>query len=589
MTPCVGIDLGTTCSAIGLVTEGVPRILAVDGGELVPSVAWYGDGGPLVGQAAANSLALAPELGVVSSKRHMGSSHRWQLGDEVVGPVDVAAKILGHLADAAAGHLGARPGRAVVTVPAWFTNVQRQDTRRAAELAGLHVERLLNEPTAAALAHAHGFDGRRRALVYDLGGGTFDVSLVEQDGPVVEVLASHGDTRLGGDDLDEALAGRVLGRAGDPALAEAVRASPAARLRLGIAVEQAKRDLGERLAVTVRVPFLVEHGGERRHLEVELTRADVDEELAPLLERTLQAVDRVLADSGTTPDQLDELVLVGGSTLLPQVWHALHDRYGLQGSHAVPPRRAVVLGAALQAALVDGSQVHGVLVDVAPYALSAGALHDTGLSSIYACRVITPRNTPLPSRHVERFYTSHPRARSVEVPIFQGGDPDPDANVLLAQVRMEGLPPAPAGQGTRPIAVEFQHDLNGLVSISVTDELSGKREQATVMADAQGVEEAWEELRRDLVADGLMPESPHATARPSSSSPTHAPEPELLELLDVVPGAEEALRAEHPALVDELLELARQGNEARASGDLDRAGELADTLGDRLFEEGIYL
>jgi len=250
------------------------------------------------------------------------------------------------------------------------------DTHHAGERAGLAVERLVNEPTAAALAHAHGQLVDRNVLLYDLGGGTFDASLVHQDGEVVEVLASHGDSRLGGDDIDLALLDHVLGRLADEDrdTRRALERSVIGRHKLRVAVEQAEIALSQATQTTVRVPFAVEEGDRPRHVALELRRDELEEVSLPWLERALPSVDRVLQDSGLGPDQSDELLLVGGATLQPLLWHLLHRRFGLEGSHAIPPRRAAVTGAAIQAAIVDGSRTDGILVDVAPYSLSAGSL-----------------------------------------------------------------------------------------------------------------------------------------------------------------------------------------------------------------------
>ncbi|NOY25881.1 MAG: Hsp70 family protein, partial [Oligoflexia bacterium] len=527
-SPCFGIDLGTTCSAIGLVRDGVPRILPVDGTELLPSAVLYPkDGDPLVGQPALNALPLHPERGILSSKRLMGSDHRYDLGDRQLTPVDVAAVVLQRLIQAAQTACGIRPERAVITVPAWFTQAQRADTRAAGKRAGLQVARIINEPTAAALAHAHGQDLRRRVLVYDLGGGTFDVSLVEQDGPVVEVRASHGDSRLGGDDIDLALVDLVLRRLAetDRALRDAVDASVPARVRLLLAVEQAKIALSETDQVTLRVPFLLEMDGTARHLELPLSRMDVDDASEPFLRRTITSVDQVLADAAVKPGDIEDLLLVGGSTLQPRVWHMLHQRYGLEGSHAISPRRAVVLGAAIQGAIVDGSRTDGILVDVAPYSLSIG--HARGPMRVpthFVCTVVTPRNAPLPSRHTEILSTAVPRQKTVTIPVFQGAHIDPRRNTILGRILLKGLPPAPQGRDSRPIRVEFRHDLDGMVHIEVTDVLSGRSAQGQVAADGAEQEQLREDVQKVWEHDHLIPGdgSDWDQDEPWSTEPWHA-------------------------------------------------------------------
>lgn len=599
-TPCFGIDLGTTCSAIGLVRDGVPQIFLVDGSELLPSVLFAKeDGAMLVGQEALNALALDPSRGVLSSKRYMGTEHVYRLGTLELRPVDVATHILRRLAEAAFAATGIRPERVVITVPAWFTQAQRADTKKAGEQAGFQVERIINEPTAAALAHAHGQPLKRRVLVYDFGGGTFDVSLVEQDGPIVEVRASHGDSRLGGDDIDLALVDRVLRRLAetDRPLRDAVDASLAARIRLQLAVEKVKVILSEVVETTLRIPFLVEVEGKPAHLEMVLTRSDVEEAATPFLERSLRSVDQVLGDTSTTARQLDELLLVGGSTLQPLVWHTLHERYGLQGSHAIPPRRAVVLGAAIQGAILDGSRTDGILVDVAPYSLSVGVATGGYMPTHFRCEVLTPRNAPLPARHSTQLRTVTPMQDMVELPIFQGSSIDPRKNAVLGFVRLTGIPPAPAGAAGRPIRVEFRHDLDGMVDITVTDVLSEKQARGKVAADGteqaelrRRVEKHWEHLIPMEEPDQEPEEwQPEPASPPPSSVQERADQAEARQVFQAVLAGEGGLQAEHPDLAEALLKLARDGQIALDMGSAEEALPLYDQLSDLLFDQGIYL
>ena len=606
--PCFGIDLGTTCSTISVVEQGAPRLLAVEGEVLLPSVVSFPAGeAPLVGRPALNRLVLDPERTIRSAKRQMGSEHVWHIDGAEIRPADVGAMVIGRLLDAAEAEAGARPRRAVITVPAWFSQAQRADTRRAGEAAGLTVERIINEPTAAALAHAQGQPVQRQVLVYDLGGGTFDVSVVSQDGPLLEVLASHGDSRLGGDDIDDALVAQVLSRVAedDPELSGQIAGSPAARLRLRAAVEEAKIALSGAQQATLRAPFLMDGPSGPVHLELELERAELIAASAPLLERTLQSVDQVLRDAGLEPDEIDELLLVGGATLAPQVWQLLHERYGLEGSHAIPPRTAVALGAAIQGAIIDGSRVHGVLVDVAPYSLSAGAvsIDEHSLQREFSCTVITPRNTPLPSRHTERLFTSHPSQRTIKVPIYQGAARHPGRNVLLSVIEMSDLPPAPAGRPGRPLAVEFRHDLDGMVDITVTDELSGQKGTARLAADGEAsaaLHEEVDELIGDLPLGGEPPDEEDGIISWSISGPEDGPVldvssgddggdlDEARRTFGAVLAAEAQLRADHPAHVEALLEHARRGRAALAA----RPGEAVecyDALSDLMFDAGIYL
>jgi molecular chaperone DnaK len=594
--PTFGIDLGTTASAIGWVDRGVPRLIPIDGSSLVPSIVMYGDE-ILIGSRARNALPLDPERAVLSSKRVMGTDHRFRTGEREVTPVDVAEQILRYLVDGAQREVGIRPERVVITVPAWFTQAQRADTRLAGERAGLRVERIVNEPTAAALAHAHGQDLTRKVLVYDLGGGTFDVSVVHQDGPVVEVLASHGDSRLGGDDIDLALVEHLLRRLTetDQELARAVGTSAAARVRLRLAAEATKIELSEAISATVRVPFLLDLDGRPRHIEIPIDRTDLERISAPFIERTLRSVDQVLSDADLNPGDLDELLLVGGATLQPLVWHMLHERYGLEGSHAIAPRDVVALGAAIQGAIVDGSRTDGILVDVAPYPLSVGVVTGplAGLQTHYVCKVLTPRNTPLPARHAERFSTTHAGQRGVRLYVFQGSSIDPRQNVLLGRVELQDLDPAPPGEAGRPLVVAFRHDVDGLVQVELTDERSGRTARGQVAADGAEQADLQDELLQELdglvLGDGSEPEEEEALDEGSVVESDQGPLAEARATFAAVIEAQPRLAAEHGAAAEPLVAMARAGQVALDEGRDDDALASYDDLSDRMFAMGIYL
>lgn len=617
-TPTFGIDLGTTCSLIGYVEGGRPRLIPIDGDVLMPSVVTFPEeGAPVVGSAALNQLLLEPDRTLRSTKRWMGTDHRWNVGAREVTPPEVATEILRALVRGAEKETGMRPERVVVTVPAWFPHDARADTQRAAEAAGLEVVRLINEPTAAALAHAHGEPRDRMALVYDLGGGTFDASLVHQQGDLIEVLASSGDTHLGGDDLDTRVLARLLEDLDrdDADLANAVRANRGAHERFLSAVREAKHELSEGLKATLRAPFLADVGGEARHLELPMDRELIDEELLPLLERTFECVDSVLKDASVAASEIDELLLVGGSTRAPLVREALARRFGLEGTSAVPPQEAVGLGAAIQAALVDGDAVSGVLLDVTPYALSIAALEPDRRH--FSCSVIVPRNTTLPGRHSRRFGTLHPEQKNLSIPVLQGSHPNPLRNVALGTIDIDDLPPAPLGQVSRPIGVEFRQDPSGLVSIRVTDELSGRSVDGEVVVGGQESAKAREELLESIERDELVPgdgtdDDPFLEREPDRSGvgllepwdPTASqgaagaddasgsPADDLAEAraaFELVLTRQKELAAEHPEHALALRQLATSGQEALAAGDSENALRKFDELSDSMFEQGIYL
>jgi molecular chaperone DnaK len=588
-----GIDLGTTTSAIGVVDRGVPKLFTIDGSELLPSAVAFDPGGVEVGQPALNRLLLHPDRVIVSSKRDMGTDRTWKVDGRAITPVDVAEQILRRLVAA----VGEPVSKVVITVPAWFTAAQRADTKRAGERAGLEVARIINEPTAAALAHAHGRARRATVLVYDFGGGTFDVSVVRQDADVVEVLASHGDSRLGGDDVDAALVRRILERISqtDADLAHAIEASRPTMVKLARAAEAAKVGLANDIAHVVRVPYLLEREDGPFHLEMAFSREDLDDVVAPLIKRTFTSVDQVLADANLTARDIDELILVGGTTLLPQVWQMLHDRYGLEGSHAIPPRRAVALGAAIQGAILDGSRVDGVLVDVTPYALSIGAAGGgiPGFPTNFACETITPRNTQLPSRHVHLMYTNHPDQPSLSVPVYQGSNRDPRQNLLLGEIFMDDIPPAPEGFINRPIAVEFRQDLDGMVDITITDQLSLRRVRARLAADGDEraeLSQRWKsriEENNWIWGDGTEP-SRTGNHDTTSLEIVGFDAEEAAHLFSSVLDAGE-IPDVPPEVAAKLRMLAADGQKALGDKDHGLAKSRFEALSDLMFEHGVYL
>ena len=403
----VGIDLGTTNSLVGAVIEGNVRLFADSAGnELLPSVVGVGAGGEvLVGRTAKNRRILDPEGTVVSVKRLMGSDARRRVGTRELSPAQISALILGALVDRAGQQLGHRPQRAVITVPAYFDDAQRQATRDAGELAGLHVERLVNEPTAAAMTYRTGAE--QLVLVFDLGGGTFDVSILERDEDLLEVKTSRGDTKLGGDDIDHALTDLVLERLGGKR--RPVEADPRAMTRLVEAVERAKIALSERDEVRLFDPFLAGEGEAATHLDLPLTRADVDRVARPFVERALKHVDAALRDARVRPADLDRVLLVGGASKMPIVRALVAAHLERPAQLDLDADRAVALGASLLAGRAAGAAVTDVLIDVTPHTLAAGAVgvdedHEIVEESLVAAPIIA-RGTVVPVERKKTFFT----------------------------------------------------------------------------------------------------------------------------------------------------------------------------------------
>jgi molecular chaperone DnaK len=476
--PIVGIDLGTTNSEVGLVSGGRPEVLAEDGDPILPSfVGLSEDGRLLVGNAARNQWALAPERTVKSIKRKMGQDVKVRLGDQDYRPQEISAMILRALKDRASRALGTEVKKAVITVPAYFNDSQRQATREAGELAGLEVVRILNEPTAASLTYDPAQPDLQRMLVYDLGGGTFDVSIVQSQQGVVEVLSSHGDTQLGGDDFDELLLGHVAERFQaehgiDP------RTQVVARARLLRAVEAAKRQLSEQPFARIEEEFLVEKDGQALHVNLEVNRQDYEALIRPLLNRTMDCVQRALDDARVTASQIERVVLVGGSTRTPLISQLLEERLGQPAHQEVNPELIVAMGAAMQAALIAGEDVGAVLVDITPHTLGIKCLDVVqGLDFPYRFAPILHRNTPLPATRSEVFNTVYDEQREVEIDVYQGEGDDVRHNHRVGRFLIQGLAKVPAGN---QIVVQLDLNLDGILKVSAREKATGLQKNVTI-------------------------------------------------------------------------------------------------------------
>lgn len=464
----VGIDLGTTNSLIGCVREGVNHLFPdEDGNLLLPSVVALGDGDRLVvGRRALNRRLLEPSRAVAQVKRKMGSAVRSRFGPHELSPPEVSALILGALLDRVEASTETRPEAAIITVPAYFDDLQREATRDAGELAGLRVERLVNEPTAAALTHTSG--GEERVLVYDFGGGTFDVSVLERDEGFLEVCSSDGDTRLGGADIDEALLEHALRALGSRA--DAVRRDAAGMARLGAAMERAKIALSTRAQVDVFEPQLIKDV----HLEMSLGRADLERLAAPFVARSLRSVDRALASVGWPPDSLDRVLLVGGMSQMPLVEEMVGEHLGRAMSKTEEPELAVARGAAMLAGRADGVEVDEVLVDVTPHTLAVAV---RGRDGEFQASPIIPRQSAVPVSRTRTFFTGTDGQPIVEVPVLQGEAIQVEDNAALGQVVIEHLPPSPAGS---PVDVSLRLDISGLLHASAVHVLSGREAEVTI-------------------------------------------------------------------------------------------------------------
>ncbi|HKB39762.1 MAG TPA: Hsp70 family protein [Gemmataceae bacterium] len=475
----VGIDLGTTNSEVAILRDGQPHVCTdEDGDPILPSfVGLSEDGRLLVGKAARNQWVLAPERTVKSIKRKMGQDVKVTLGDQEYRPQEISAMILKVLKDRASWELGTEVKKAVITVPAYFNDAQRQATREAGELAGLDVVRILNEPTAASLTYDPSQTALRRMLVYDLGGGTFDVSIVQAQEGVVEVLSSHGDTQLGGDDFDELLFNHICDRFQAEHGVD-LKVSLVTRARVLQAAEAAKRQLSYHPFVRIEEEFIAEKEGQPLHLNLEVSRADYEAMIQPLLDRTMDCVQRSLDDASLIASQIDKVVLVGGSTRTPRISELLEERLGQPAHQEVNPDLCVAMGASIQAGIIAGENVGAVLVDITPHSLGIKCLDDSaGFPFEYKFARIIQRNTPLPSSRSDVFHTYRDRQTEVEIDVYQGEADDVRRNHRVGRFLVQGLAPVPAGN---QIVVQFDLNLDGILKVTARERATGLQKQVTI-------------------------------------------------------------------------------------------------------------
>lgn len=475
MAKIVGIDLGTTNSVVALMEGGKPTVIAnAEGARTTPSVVGFSKNGErLVGELAKRQAVSNPDRTIASIKREMGSDHRVSIDGKQHSPEEISAMILQKLKRDAESYLGEDVTEAVITVPAYFSDSQRQATKNAGIIAGLNVKRIINEPTAAALAY--GLDKQDETLtvvVFDLGGGTFDVSILEIGDGVFEVKATAGDTRLGGDDWDQ----RIVDKVAEDFKRENgidLRKDKMAAQRLKDAAEKAKIDLSQVYTTTINLPFITADASGPKHLEQTITRAQFEEMTADLLERCKKPCRQAMEDSKLSKNDIQRVLLVGGSTRMPQVFEMVKEFFGKDPSKDINPDECVALGAAAQGGVLSGEVKDIVLVDVTPLSLGIETLG----------RVMTkliPRNTAIPTQKSEVFSTAADMQTSVEICVLQGEREFASDNKLLGKFALQDIPPAP--RGVPQIEVTFEIDSNGIMNVSAKDKGTGKTQKITITA-----------------------------------------------------------------------------------------------------------
>ena len=476
MSKIIGIDLGTTNSCVGVMEGGQPVVISnAEGARTTPSVvAFTKTGERLVGEPAKRQAVTNADKTISSIKRHMGTDYRVAIDDKKYSPQEISAMILQKLKGDAENYLGEKVTEAVITVPAYFNDAQRQATKDAGKIAGLDVKRIINEPTAAALAYGLDNEKEQKIMVYDLGGGTFDVSIIEIGDGVIEVLSTAGDNRLGGDDFDQKVADYMIA---EFKKAEGVdlSADKMAMQRIKEAAEKAKKELSSATTTNINLPFISMNANGPLHFDMNLTRAKFDELTHDLVERTAEPVRRALSDAGLNASELGQVLLVGGSTRIPAVQDKVRSLTGKEPSKSLNPDECVALGASVQGGKLAGDAGAGdiLLLDVTPLSLSIETMGGI------ATRLIE-RNTTIPTKKSQIFSTAADNQTAVDINVVQGERQFARDNKSLGQFRLDGIPPA--RRGVPQIEVTFDIDANGIVNVSAKDLGTGKEQHITITA-----------------------------------------------------------------------------------------------------------
>lgn len=567
MNKIVGIDLGTTNSGVSIVKKGSPQMLPNGDERIIPSVVGYSpDHKWLIGTPARNQYVIAPDDTVRSIKRKMGSDAREHLANQEFTPQEISAFILRELKSIAERNLGHEVTEAVITVPAYFSDAARQATQDAGKIAGLKVRRIINEPTAAALAYGLNRAEDQLVLVYDLGGGTFDVSLVELMGGIVEVRASHGNTQLGGDDFDQLLAEHIAEKFESEHGVD-LHQDRRAWARLLRAAETAKIELSFHPFTWVKEEYIAEKNDIPLHLEYEVSRYDFEQLLSDLLTQTLDSIDQVMEDAGASTDEISEVLLVGGSTRIPLVHELITSHLNIEPLTAINPEEAVALGAGVQAAIIAGEPIDAILVDVTPHSLGTAIVESRwGHMIDDRFKRLIYRNATIPVTKEEIFSAVYLDQDTIKIEVYQGEKLTASENTLLGDFTINDLESESPDEAPK-VTIQFDFDVNGILTVTARDRKTGKQEHITIEASSTRLSD--KEL---LAAKSRIEKTAGVMISPDVSIMVERAN-EMLEKGELQQEQEDDLRS-----------LLADIQTAQESGDLHRQDELLDELVDLMFD-----